>query len=162
MTQVPFLQVLYLVYGLLNRKPCLTAPFSGIFRDSVQVDAAETDLRRVLRGAGAPSGTLAGNTNTGWRVRCSAAVAAGKTQVDICIRALVMSRRSAGATETRLGHATRSLPLLCNTERKVWNPNNSTFLWILWSSQAKLAAQTFQNKRFGSTQVNLKGITGQG
>lgn len=50
-TRLPCLQLLDLIYGLLKCKPCSTAQFSGSWMVSAQVDTAETDLRRVLRGA---------------------------------------------------------------------------------------------------------------
>lgn len=75
--------------GFSTANPLSRCSFQGFFRDSVRVDTAETDLQRVLRGA-ASSFWHARWKHKHWveylrfSPSCSAAVAAGKTQVDVC------------------------------------------------------------------------------
>lgn len=116
MTQVPFLQVLYLIYGLLTCKAFFRARISGISGDSVQVDTAGTNLRRVLRGAASPF------WHARWkhkqqleylRFSHSWKKTSGR---DVHIRALVISQIHRGHKRPGLGHTACSLPLLRNTE----------------------------------------------
>lgn len=120
MTQVPFFKVLDLLSWLLNCKPCFTVQFSVVFRDSEQVDTAETDLQRVVQGtAGLFWHARWKHKQWGeylrFRPSCSAAVAAGQTQRTFAHGGSCHFRRSIGIMKT-ISH------FHCYAIRKVWNP----------------------------------------